>query len=265
MAIDVIGLDADDTLWHSEDGFHTVTARFCELVGAYVASGNGEPVDLARTLDTVERRNLSLFGYGVKSFTLSMVEAAIEVSGSTVPASVIQQLVDEGRRLLDRPVELLDGVDETLAELASDYRMVVITKGDLHNQQRKFHDSGLDRHVVGLEVVTEKDVATYQLVLARHGIDPSAFVMVGNSVRSDVLPVLELGGQAVHIPYHVLWGHEAAEHNGDVPTLDSIRELPAWVAGEAGRDERPPAARPATAAAIATRAVRGESAIPARP
>jgi putative hydrolase of the HAD superfamily len=263
MAIDVIGLDADDTLWHSEDGFHTVTGRFCELVGAYVPSGYAEP-DLAGTLDAVERRNLSLFGYGVKSFTLSMVEAAIEVSGGTVPASVIQQLVDEGRRLLDRPVELLDGVDETLALLASEYRMVVITKGDLHNQQRKFHDSGLDRHVVGLEVVSEKDAATYQLVLARHAIAPSGFVMVGNSVRSDVLPVLELGGQAVHIPYHVLWGHEAAEHNGDVPTLDSIRELPAWVAGEAERDRRTSTVGPAPGA-TATRAVRGASAIPVRP
>ncbi len=231
MAINVIGLDADDTLWHSEDGFHTVTGRFCGLVGPYVAPGHGGAlVDLAAALDSVERRNLSLFGYGVKSFTLSMVEAAVEVSAGQVPAAVIQQLVDEGRGLLDRPVELLDGVEETLASLAGGYRMVVITKGDLLNQQRKFHDSGLDCHVAGLEVVSEKDVDTYRRVLARHSIEPSGFVMVGNSVRSDVLPVLELGGRAVHIPYHVLWGHEAAEHNGDVPTLDSIRQLPAWLA-----------------------------------
>jgi putative hydrolase of the HAD superfamily len=230
MAIELIGLDADDTLWHSEDGFHTVTGRFCELVGPYARPGDGGPLDLAATLDSVERRNLSLFGYGVKSFTLSMVEAAIEVTGGDVPAAVIQQLVEEGRGLLARPVELLDGVEETLADVAGGYRMVVITKGDLLNQQRKFHDSGLDRHVAALEVVSEKDTETYQGVLVRHRIDAAGFVMVGNSVRSDVLPVLELGGRAVHIPYHVLWGHEAAEHNGDVPTLDSIRELPAWLA-----------------------------------
>jgi putative hydrolase of the HAD superfamily len=230
MAIELIGLDADDTLWHSEDGFHTVTGRFCELVGPYAAALDGGTVDLAATLDLVERRNLGLFGYGVKSFTLSMVEAAIEVTRGEIPAAVIRQLVEEGRGLLARPVELLDGVDETLADLASTYRMVVITKGDLLNQQRKFHESGLDRHVAGLEVVSEKDTGTYQGVLVRHRMDATGFLMVGNSVRSDVLPVLEIGGQAVHIPYHVLWGHEAAEHNGEVPMLDSIRELPTWLA-----------------------------------
>ena len=204
MGITLIGLDADDTLWHSEDGFHSVTGRFCELVGPY-ANGSG---DLAHTLDSVERRNMVLFGYGVKSFTLSMVEAAIEVTGGQVPAEVIQRLVDEGRTLLSRPVELLAGVEETLAALAGTYRMVVITKGDLMHQEQKFHGSGLDRHV-----------------------EPSGFLMVGNSVRSDVLPVLEAGGRAVHIPYEYLWSHEAAEHNGDVPTLTSIVELPAWLAG----------------------------------
>ena len=142
MTIRLIGLDADDTLWHSEDGFHSVTARFCELVGPYARRS------VARwptTLDVVERRNMVLFGYGVKSFTLSMVEAAIEVSGGRVPAETIQRLVDEGRTLLARPVELLEGVEETLAALAGAYRMVVITKGDLLHQEQKFHGSGLDR------------------------------------------------------------------------------------------------------------------------
>jgi putative hydrolase of the HAD superfamily len=232
MAIELIGLDADDTLWHSEDGFHSVTARFCELMSPYAAPATEEdPLDLAAALDAVERRNLSLFGYGVKSFTLSMVEAAIEVSQGDVPASVLQQLVDEGRRLLARPVELLDGVAETLAVLALDYRMVVITKGDLLNQQQKFHASGLDCHVEALEVVSEKDVATYAGVLSRHGVTAEGFLMVGNSVRSDVLPVLEVGGQAVHIPYHVVWAHEHAEHNGCVPTLSKISELPGWLVG----------------------------------
>jgi putative hydrolase of the HAD superfamily len=226
MTIEVIGLDADDTLWHSEDGFHSVTARFCELIGPYAT----DPSTLATTLDQVERRNMVLFGYGVKSFTLSMVEAAIDVSGGQVPAETIQRLVDEGRTLLARPVELLDGVAETLDQLGRSYRLVVITKGDLLHQEQKFHASGLDEHVHALEVVSEKDLRTYTRLLARYGVEPSGFVMVGNSVKSDVLPVIELGGRAVHIPYEYLWGHEHAEHDGTVPTLASIRELPEWIA-----------------------------------
>jgi putative hydrolase of the HAD superfamily len=227
MTIRLIGLDADDTLWHSEDGFHSVTARFCELVGPYAI----DPSTLAVTLDVVERRNMVLFGYGVKSFTLSMVEAAIEVSGGQVPAETIQRLVDEGRTLLARPVELLEGVEETLAALAGSYRMVVITKGDLLHQEQKFHGSGLDAHVEGIDVVSEKDARTYSRLMVRYGVEPGGFVMVGNSVRSDVLPVLEVGARAVHIPYEYLWGHEAAEHDGGVPTLGSITELPGWLSG----------------------------------
>jgi putative hydrolase of the HAD superfamily len=226
MRITLIGLDADDTLWHSEDGFHTVTGRFCELMEPYAQ----DPEHLATTLDMVERRNMALFGYGVKSFTLSMVEAAIEVSGGAVPAETIQQLVDEGRTLLARPVDLLEGVEEALAAIATRYRLVVITKGDLLHQEQKFHASGLDQHVEEIAVVSEKDVRTYRRLVDRYGVEPGGFLMVGNSIRSDILPVLELGGRAVHIPYEYLWGHEVAEHDGDVPTLASIKELPGWLA-----------------------------------
>ena len=173
-----------------------------------------------------------LFGYGVKSFTLSMVEAAIEVSGGAVPAETIQQLVDEGRTLLARPVDLLEGVEEALAAIATRYRLVVITKGDLLHQEQKFHASGLDRHVEEIAVVSEKDVRTYRRLVDRYGVEPGGFLMVGNSIRSDVLPVLELGGRAVHIPYEYLWGHEVAEHDGDVPTLASIKELPGWLVSD---------------------------------
>jgi putative hydrolase of the HAD superfamily len=226
MTISLIGLDADDTLWHSEDGFHTVTGRFCELLQPYAQ----DPSNLATILDMVERRNMALFGYGVKSFTLSMVEAAIEVSGGAVPAETIQQLVDEGRTLLARPVDLLEGVEEALAAIATRYRLVVITKGDLLHQEQKFHASGLDQHVEEIAVVSEKDVRTYRRLVDRYGVEPGGFLMVGNSIRSDILPVLELGGRAVHIPYEYLWGHEVAEHDGDVPTLASIKELPGWLA-----------------------------------
>jgi len=228
MTISLIGLDADDTLWHSEDGFHTVTGRFCELLQPYAQ----DPSGLATTLDIVERRNMALFGYGVKSFTLSMVEAAIEVSGGAVPAETIQQLVDEGRTLLARPVDLLEGVEEALAAIAARYRLVVITKGDLLHQEQKFHASGLDQHVEEIAVVSEKDVRTYRRLVDRYGVEPGDFLMVGNSIRSDILPVLELGGRAVHIPYEYLWGHEVAEHDGDVPTLASIKELPGWLAAD---------------------------------
>jgi putative hydrolase of the HAD superfamily len=228
MTISLIGLDADDTLWHSEDGFHTVTGRFCELLQPYAQ----DPSNLATTLDMVERRNMALFGYGVKSFTLSMVEAAIEVSGGAVPAETIQQLVDEGRTLLARPVDLLEGVEEALAAIAARYRLVVITKGDLLHQEQKFHASGLDRHVEEIAVVSEKDVRTYRRLVERYGVEPGGFLMVGNSIRSDILPVLELGGRAVHIPYEYLWGHEVAEHDGGVPTLASIKELPGWLASD---------------------------------
>jgi len=228
MTISLIGLDADDTLWHSEDGFHTVTGRFCELREPYARDTS----NLATTLDMVERRNMALFGYGVKSFTLSMVEAAIEVSGGAVPAETIQQLVDEGRTLLARPVDLLEGVEEALAAIAARYRLVVITKGDLLHQEQKFHASGLDQHVEEIAVVSEKDVRTYRRLVDRYGVEPSSFLMVGNSIRSDVLPVLELGGRAVHIPYEYLWGHEVAEHDGDVPTLASIKELPGWLTAD---------------------------------
>ena len=228
MTISLIGLDADDTLWHSEDGFHTVTGRFCELLQPYAQ----DPSNLATTLDMVERRNMVLFGYGVKSFTLSMVEAAIEVSGGAVPAETIQQLVDEGRTLLARPVDLLEGVEEALAAISGRYRLVVITKGDLLHQEQKFHASGLDHHVEEIAVVSEKDVRTYRRLVERYGVQPGGFLMVGNSIRSDILPVLELGGRAVHIPYEYLWGHEVAEHDGDVPTLASIKELPGWLASD---------------------------------
>ena len=180
MTISLIGLDADDTLWHSEDGFHTVTGRFCELLQPYAQ----DPSNLATTLDMVERRNMALFGYGVKSFTLSMVEAAIEVSGGAVPAETIQQLVDEGRTLLARPVDLLEGVEEALAAIAARYRLVVITKGDLLHQEQKFHASGLDQHVEEIAVVSEKDVRTYRRLVDRYGVEPGGFLMVGNSIRS---------------------------------------------------------------------------------
>jgi putative hydrolase of the HAD superfamily len=227
MHPDLIGLDADDTLWHSEDGFKLAEARFAELVAPWV---DGQGIDPRDALAARERQDMLLFGYGVKAFTLSMVDCAIELSGNTVPADVVHQLIEEGRKLLARPVELFPGVVDAVVDLARDHRIVVITKGDLLHQERKLIQSGLVDHVHGIEVVSEKDAETYRRVLDRLAVAPERFVMVGNSVRSDVLPVLEIGGRAVHIPYEHLWWHEHVDdHDGTFPTLGSLGELRAWL------------------------------------
>jgi putative hydrolase of the HAD superfamily len=227
MRPDLIGLDADDTLWHSEDGFKLAESRFAELVAPWADAAG---VDAGEALAERERKDLALLGYGVKAFTISMVECAIDLSAGTVPAAVIRELVDEGRRLLARPVELFDGVVEAVVDLARDHRIVVITKGDLLHQERKLAQSGLVDHVHGIEVVSEKDAETYRRVLDRLEVQPERFLMVGNSVRSDVLPVLEIGGRAVHIPYEHLWWHEHVDgHDDTFPTLVSLADLRPWL------------------------------------
>jgi putative hydrolase of the HAD superfamily len=235
--IEVVGLDGDDTLWHSEQLFVDTQLRFRELLAPHA---DLDAADLDARLVEVERRNMAIFGYGVKAFTLALIETAIEVTDGRVPAAVIQAVLDLGKVLHDHPVQLLDGVLETVDALSDRYRLLVITKGDLLHQESKVARSGLAEQLWGVEVVSEKDEATYRRVLARHRVDPSGFVMVGNSVRSDVLPILELGGRAVHVPYHVTWVLEQVEpdpERHDFPVLDSIRELPACL--EALAEDRP--------------------------
>jgi len=224
--IEVVALDGDDTLWHSEQLFVDTQAAFRELVAPYVQV---DDEDLDALLLEVERRNLPTFGYGVKAFTLSLVETAIEVTKGEIPAAHLQSILDLGKVLMDHPVTLLDGVAEVVDELTDRYRVTVITKGDLLHQESKVARSGLDELFWRVDVVAEKDEATYRRVLTQAGIDPATFVMVGNSVRSDVLPVLAIGGRAVHIPYHVTWAMEevAADPAHDFPVLGSIRDLPA--------------------------------------
>ncbi len=227
MPVEVVALDADDTLWHSEDGFHQTTARFAELLTRHAP--DSATAGVVELLDWTERANLAHFGYGVKSFTLSMIETAAAVMGDAVPAELVREIVGLGKDLLARPVELLDGVAEVVAQLAGDYRLLLITKGDLLHQERKVHESGLAAYFEEIEVVSEKDEATYLRILHEHSVQASSFVMVGNSVKSDVLPVLAIGGRAVHIPYEYLWQHEHADHDGSVPELGSIRELGGWL------------------------------------
>jgi putative hydrolase of the HAD superfamily len=227
--IQVIALDGDDTLWHSEHLFVDTQDRFRDLVRPYV---NLDDTSLDDRLLDVERRNLPLFGYGVKAFTLSLVETAIEVTDGRIPGADLQAVLDLGKVLIDHPVELLDGVREAVDVLTNSYRVMVITKGDLLHQETKVARSGLADLFWRVEVVSEKDEATYQRILDRHAIDPSTFVMVGNSVRSDVLPVLALGGRAVHVPYSVTWVLEHAEPDPelhDFPVLSSLEDLPACI------------------------------------
>jgi len=221
----VIGLDADDTLWHNERYFAHTHAQFAELLSPYVS----DETCLTERLDETERSNLRIYGYGIKAFTLSMVETAIEVTDHRVPVSVLSTLLDWGKEMLTLPVELLDGVSETVTSLAESYRLMLITKGDLIHQESKVAASPLADLLWRVEVVAEKDETTYARLLRHNLIDTDRFVMVGNSVRSDVLPVLGIGARAVHIPYEITWSHEQVEGACGFPVLASIRDLPEWL------------------------------------
>jgi putative hydrolase of the HAD superfamily len=223
--VQVVGLDGDDTLWHNETRFAETHARFYELLAPFA-----EPDVTDGHLIEVERRNLRLFGYGVKGFVLSMIETAIELSDRRVDATTIHEIVQMGKGILDAPVELLDQVEDTVRTLAEDYRLVLVTKGDLFNQEAKVSASGLADLFWKVEIVSEKDPTTYARILGTHGVDPDGFVMAGNSVRSDVLPVLDIGGRAVHVPYSLTWALETVPEeqlrDRDFPVLDGLGELP---------------------------------------
>lgn len=222
-----VALDADDTLWDNESSFAETEERFRELVSTWV---DGETAD--ERLIAIETANVDVYGYGVKGFVLSMIEAALEVSGRLVTTDQIEQIIGWGKGLLSSHADLLPGVTETVKQLASERRTLIITKGDLHHQARRVAASGLGDLVEAVEIVAEKDPSTYATILDRHSIDRRGFVMVGNSLKSDVLPVLELGGQAIHIPFHVTWALEKIEPPTEVTwhEASSIREVPGLIA-----------------------------------
>jgi putative hydrolase of the HAD superfamily len=227
MTITAVALDADDTLWHNESIFHLTQDQYVDLLKDY-----GEPDHMRTRLLEVEIRNLKLYGYGVKSFTLSMIETAIDLTRGAVPAKTIMQILELGRAMLEHPVEPLPGVAETLAALKGGYKLLMVTKGDLMNQEQKLARSGLGDCFDAIEIVSEKDAQTYRRIVARQGLEPDATVMIGNSMKSDVLPALEAGLWGIHIPYHLTWAHEHAEPPADSPRfakLDSIRDLPGWL------------------------------------
>jgi putative hydrolase of the HAD superfamily len=223
---DVVAFDADDTLWRCEDAFRHAESRFVDLVGPHVPRG----VDVDAALRAVEKADVPVSGYGVKAFTLSMARAAIDVTEGAIPSAVVGDLLDIGRSMLLESVHLLPHVSEVLAVVAANIRIVLITKGDLVHQTRKVTTSGIEHHFSDIEILLEKDSAAYDKIVKRLDVAPERFLMIGNSVRSDVLPVMTLGGHAVHIPYHLTWELERVDHHDeDVVELASIADLPAWL------------------------------------
>lgn len=223
---DLVGLDGDDTLWECQRHFEAITSVFRSVVDPYVT----RDVDVEEVLDETERRHLPIYGFGVKAFMLSMIEAALDVTDGNLPAEGMRTLIDEAKSMMSGPVNLLPGVADAVDELAQTHRLVLITKGDLLDQRRKLDASGLAYHFSVVEIVHDKNPGVYRDILGRHGIDTSRFVMAGDSVRSDIVPVLTIGGSAVHLPHEHVWGHEVIDHDHDVPVLDSLAELPAWLA-----------------------------------
>ncbi|MFL6277354.1 MAG: HAD family hydrolase [Blastocatellia bacterium] len=221
--IEVIAFDADDTLWHNESLFTVTQSKFKQLLAGYHSD---EWIEAK--LNETEHRNIQHFGYGIKGFTLSMIETAIELTEGRISGAEIQQIIDYAKAMVRAPVELLDGVAETISALAEQYPLMLITKGDLFDQESKIARSGLGDHFSHLEIVSEKNTDVYRAVMARHQLDPRRFLMVGNSIKSDILPVIEAGGRAVHIPYHTTWVHEQVSDYDAASfyEIDNIRLLP---------------------------------------
>ena len=227
-AFDVIAFDADDTLWHSEILYAAAQEEYRRLLAPYAEAGT-----IDRVLHQTEMRNLSIYGYGIKGFALSMIEAALELSQHQITGGEVQRVLDLAKQMLSTDVELLEGVAEVVAQLAQTYPLMLITKGDLVHQEAKIEQSGLKPYFRSIEIVADKTPQSYAALLARHHVEPSRFLMIGNSLRSDVLPVLAIGGQAVHVPYAITWAHEhvdvPADQHGRYHELEHIGQLPSLV------------------------------------
>ena len=203
--IAVVGFDGDDTLWRSQDFYDEAQATFEQMLGKYIDLGDAR---VQERLYAVEKGNIALFGYGVKGMVLSMIEAAVELSGERISAADVHRIVQLGKELLRHPVELLPGIRDAVEAIAAGHEVVLVTKGDLFHQEAKVRDSGLADLFHRIEIVSEKDPQTYQRLLGEFDIPAARFAMIGNSLRSDIAPVLAIGGWGVHMPYHATWVHE---------------------------------------------------------
>lgn len=226
MTPEIIAFDADDTLFINEPYFEEAELKFCSLMQDYLSQK-----DISMAIYQAQITNLPLYGYGIKGYILSMIEAALEISNQTIPSKAIGKILDFGKDLLNKPIELIDGIEETLAYLhQKKYKIIVATKGDLKDQHRKLHHSGLGRFFHHIEVMSDKQLMDYQKLLERLETEPSKFLMIGNSLKSDVLPVLALGGFAVHVPFHTTWLHEKIDHEVQHPNfwaVQKVSEIPA--------------------------------------
>ena len=216
----LVGFDADDTLWHSEGFYREVHGHFERILGQYIDIGNAVVHD---HLLEVERANIKLFGYGAKGMTLSMIETAVALTSERISARHLHEIIQLGKEVLTHPVELLAGIETAVAEVAREYQVVLITKGDLFHQESKVARSGLSSLFGRIEIVSEKDPATYRRVLSEFGLSAGQFLMVGNSLHSDIAPVLQIGGFAVHVPYPLTWALD--HHEGFVADEDRMRTV----------------------------------------
>ena len=226
----VLGIDADDTLWENEAWFYKIQDRFFEMMSSW-----SDTQDTNAALLENERASIPQYGYGVTSFVRSMILTAIQISNGEIETKQISQIVSWGDELIEAPVDLLPGVEETLSELSNNHRLLLITKGDVLHQRAKVENSGLSDFFWNIEVVGEKDATVYEMLLNRYGISPEMFVMIGNSVNSDVLPVLNIGARAIHVPHHTTWELEVPDpkelEKVDFPIAQSISEVPGILSG----------------------------------
>lgn len=220
MDIKVIAFDADDTLWINEPYFQETEKKFCQLLEDYLPQHT-----ISQELFKTEIANLPLYGYGVKGFMLSMIETALRVTEKTASVQVIEKAIEYGKELLARPIELLEGVEEVLQALKEKYRLVVATKGDLLDQERKLKKSGIEHYFHHIEIMSDKGGEDYKKLIKHLDIKPDQFLMLGNSLKSDILPVLAIGGHAIHIPYHTTWQHEKVEHNVEHPNFKQVEHI----------------------------------------
>jgi len=220
MNVKVIAFDADDTLWVNEPYFRRTEEKFCTLFSEFLPTH-----DIERELLKTEIGNLGLYGYGIKGFVLSMIETALSVTDGQINTQAIEKILTLGKELLNEPIELLEGVEQVLQTLQGKYRLVVATKGDLLDQERKLKKSNLSQYFHHIEVMSEKDDASYLKLVKHLDIEPGELLMVGNSLKSDIIPVLNIGGHAIHVPYHITWVHEMVENQVEHENFKSVTHI----------------------------------------
>lgn len=216
MNIKIIGFDADDTLWINEPHYQETEKQFCSLLAEYL-----DAAAISAELLKTEKQNINMYGFGAKGFMLSMIETAIRISHSTIPGKTINEIIKLGKKLIDKPVELLDGVENILRELNGKYKLIVATKGDLLDQERKLRKSGIAKYFHHVEIMSDKKPENYITLFKHLEIEPENFLMIGNSFKSDILPVVNLGGYGIYIPYHVMWQHEVID-NSEVGSMERV-------------------------------------------